>query len=290
MPHLSRVLVCLSLLGLLSACGDDDENGADLLSPRLEDGLPALPSALPSVSPSFASADSVARYARGMVVGQLNRVRLASLEATSAHQLLAGGGWREAGSGCWMREFGVRSDTTCVTTAWACEAEGGFTYSQVLDGYHCIPGYVENPPPLENWVSVSGFSNADASHGRFRRFKLPSAGTGPSAEWTWQLSPDRRFVDWTFYVDGDEESGRFAGALRVDLQGSSVLRAEFRWSETEKWDADLAADGRSGRMSILARNSFSGEWRTREEIVWRPAHGSWNSYDDSGAPSAERIW
>lgn len=289
MPHLSRVLICVALLALLPACGDDDGD-TDLLRPRLESGVPNLPPGLREVSPTFASADSVARYAKGMVIGQLNRVGIASLEAMSSHQLLNEGGWQEAPSGCLYRQFGIESDTTCVMTVWICEADGGFTYSQVLDGYHCIPGYVENPPPLVNWISVSGFSNADASYGRFRRFRLPSAGTGPSTEWTWQVSPDRRFVDWDFYVSGDSETGRFAGTLRNYLENPSALRAEFRWSDVDKWDAEVAADGRSGRMSILTRSSLSGTWRLRDEIVWRPAHGTWNTYDDAGAVSVERAW
>ena len=289
MPHLSRFFVCVALLVLLPACGDHDGD-TDLLRPRLQGGLPELPPAFRDVSPTFASADSVARYAKGMVIGQLNRVGLASLEAMSAHLLLNEGGWQEAPSGCLYHEFGIESDTTCVMTVWVCEADGGFTYSQVLDGYGCVPSNTEDPPPLVNWVSVSGFSNADASYGRFRRFRTPGAGTGPSTEWTWQVSPDRSFVDWTFYVSGDSETGRFAGTLRTYLETPSGLRAEFRWSEMDKWDADVAADGRSGRMSILTRSSLSGTWRLRDEIVWRPAHGTWNTYDNTGAVSFERTW
>lgn len=291
MPPVRRAFlrIALPLLAmplLLSSCGGDDDNDADILNPRLEGGVPLLPDPIMSLSPTFATADSVARYAKGTVVGQLNRLGLVAREIDSAHTALNGSGWEEARSGCWIRQLGVPADTSCTSALWICETDGGFSYSQILNG-PCVP----EKPPLSDWTSFSGFSNADASRGSFRRFKFPGLpGPGVSNEWLWEVSSDNVFVDWMFYGAGGRTAGRFAGEFRMDRRDPSVLRAEFRWSERDKWDASLAGDGRSGRMSILDLNPLSSEWRVREEIIWQPAHGTWNSYDEAGALSAARSW
>lgn len=282
-------LILLSTSLLVSSCGDD-ENAGDLSRPRLQDGVPLLPDPILSIEPTFATTDSIARYAKGTVVGQLNRVGLVAREIESAHTALNGRGWEEARPGCRMRQFGEPADTACTSALWVCEAEGGFSYSHVLNG-PCVPRPNGEPPiQLTDWTSFSGFSNADATRGVFQRFHLPGYGTGPSAEWTWEVSTDGAFVDWMFYVGGDRSSGRFAGAYRWDRRDPSVLRGEFRWSDRGKWNADVAGDGRSGRMSILTLDDLSGEWRLREEIIWRPAHGTWDSYDETGTLTSARVW
>jgi hypothetical protein len=284
MPHARLGLVFALLVLLAGACSDDPPTDVGgVTGSTVRDEVPALP--LPSlrIVPSFATSDSLARYARGTVVGQLNRVLLVSRDAESTHATFNVGGWEEARPGCRVRELGARADTVCSYTLWLCGTDGGYEYSEVLNG-PCVA----TQAPFSDWTHVSGVSSADGTTGDFRSFQTSRSGA-VSRAWSWQSSPDFGVIDWSFY-NGDRRDSNFAGALHWDGGDPDLARVGFRWSRDQKWEAEIARDGRSGRMTVLALDPASNTWHAREEIAWLPAHGTWDTYDATGILVEARSW
>lgn len=281
---------CVSLCFLLLtacaftiSCSDDPDD--TIVLPQLGAEAPKLPIPVLRLEPEFASNDSIVRYARGFVMGQLNRLRPISQEAATSMPILNSTGWGEAGGACRYRQFGEPGGGRCSYRILVCSEDGGYTWSQILDGPCGLD--TEGPRSYDNWTRFRGFTTEDATQGEFTLFL---SGTGiPGEAWSWRSNPERTVTDWSFYRGAPSPQSLIA-TLRVDDRALGRWRGELVWSADSKWDADFAEDGTSGRMTALSFNRRLNQWVPQQEIDWTPAHGSWKYFDSSGTLLETRSW
>ncbi|MCA9726095.1 MAG: hypothetical protein R3E12_00980 [Candidatus Eisenbacteria bacterium] len=273
------------MLLVFSSCNED--GGDDGITRVIAEGdLPLLPSPAVHVIPVFGSADSLARIARGVVIGQLNRVRLLTREIESTHATLSATGWTRNEENCWIRQFS-QSDTTCDYTLSLCGRGSRLEYNESMDG-PCLPGR-DGPIHVDDWTFTTGTTNADGTEGDFRTFQNPGSGGNVSRSWRWSSPDGGSTIDWSFYA-GERSDRNFRGALRWNRSDPAAPSGEFRWSSNEKWSAALTGDGTSGRLTILGLDAGSGNWLPQEELTWEPKHGTWNVYDAAGGLAEARSW
>ena len=274
-------LAATTALSLLSCTSSDDGDPGPTTS-FVREGLPLLPVPTPRITPEFATEDSIARIARGTLVGHLNRVRLAAKTAETTAAALNRGGWDATSPGCRTREAGAPTDTTCSYLTYVCATATGFDWHEIANG-PCIPGEAL----FVDWIRFAGSTSADGSTGTMETFVRNL--TRVEESWTWSMDPSRTVQEWAFY-GGPATEANLRGRLRWDQSGPDLAHAEFLWDPTHEWRAEFASDGKEGGMDVFERVRHSAGWARREEIRWRPAHGSWRLYDLGGSLVEERTW
>lgn len=266
----------------LTSCSNDGDGGLEPNPVFIRNGLPILPLPTPKLTPEFATTDSLARYAKGTVVGQLNRVRLSAKTAERVSSLLNLSGWVRSSAGCRTRSDGAASDSTCSFVIYSCGTATGFDWYEVADG-PCIP----DEAPFHDWVRFAGSSSVDGSSGAMESFVKHSNRV--EAAWTWSMTPDRASQNWSFY-NGSTIDENLEGRLDWDESDPELVIAEYLWDPHHKWQAEIAPDGSAGVMTILRREPSSETWIRQEQVRWEPAHGDWIRHDAEGNVLQEHSW
>ncbi|MEZ4650481.1 MAG: hypothetical protein R3E97_17190 [Candidatus Eisenbacteria bacterium] len=286
------VCSCLAVLALVS-CADKEtpssppdpaepEGPADVDPPDFtRNGVPILPYPAPLVSPDFASADSLVRYARGFVEGQYNRLRLLTGTVHSSLGVFNTGTYSLLDISCRIREYGASSDSSCGFTITICETASSFTWRTSATGTCGVGG-----SDVFGRDVTTGTTDEDASTGTFESYSVEYGNVEKS--WRWDLAPDRREGTWTFY-QGTALPANERGRLHWNGTDETRLASEFQWTDGERWTSEIAPDGTSGRMTLETRADGSLAWVPREEVAWAPAHGTWTVYAPDGE-AHEQSW
>lgn len=276
---LCALTAILVLIACSSDSGDGDAPGGT--NPNVRDGIPALPDPEPRFTPVLASPDSLARHARGAIVGNLNRVRMAARTVVSVGASLRVEGSEVLG-GCRVRAIGAASDTTCTYTLEVCPRGTELSWTLAADG-PCGP----RQEVVRDWLRASGSTNADASRGSFETYAFGT--TRAEESWEWEMDRARTLESWAFYR-GSQGDGRLVGRLQWDRRNAAVLVGSFAWDDRHRWEAEFRPDGTRGVLSVQERADPGSAWIRREEIRWEPAHGTWTIYDARGEVLETRTW
>lgn len=279
LPGLATIALSAALLFV--ACSfptDDDGEGG---GPFPLGGLPLLPDPQMRFEPIFASPDSLARHARGAVVGNLNRVRMATRTAVSLGASFRTPGWAVLPN-CRVRELGLASDSTCAITLQACSRGSSLSWTEVANGA-CVP----EKGTYRNWLRAAGTTNLDASEGTFETYVEGS--TEAEESWEWRIDPGRTVETWTFYR-GTLGRGRLLGHLEWDRTDPAILSVSFAWDDRQRWRGEFRPDGTRGVLTVEERAGTDDAWTPAEEIRWEPAHGTWTFFDEQGTVLEARTW
>lgn len=267
-------LLLLAACSLLS-CKSDPAGPGPAASPVFP---PHFPSLRVRTTIAFNSAADSARYARSVVVGRLNQVRIefGTLEGhLTTFQSLP---YVQISATEWMNpaDGGVAS---CQTEYWIETRSASLQWNCYVIG-DCGVAHPTYPSPV-----VGMQSTLDGSEGQLDVFWLWDRPGTARLTWESDAAGGRR----TFHKYERRNQGAVLLATLVirDLpdgaQETDLTRpGEYRW-----W-ARISGDGQSGSFRLDRPGAAGSEWAVADEISWASGHGRWTSRAVSGVVEETR--